>query len=271
LKPRVPKNPEKLPNRENVVAFPQLGGTPLHARIVQLQDEVTRLTRELRGAHRSNNEDDLIRQVIGKVADAPRDPPPWLRQATRREKGKPDFEVPMTCWSDWHLGEVVEAQEVHNYNAYNMAIAEERVHKLFDKTIYLASEHHTGNYPGIIINLVGDTVSGGLHPELLKTDELEVIPAALKAIDWMVTGLTMMKGRFGKVYVPAVCGNHGRNTAKPEFKRYAKKNFDYLISRIVARHFVDDPDVRVDIRDSNDVHYRVYGLRFLLNTAICWG
>jgi hypothetical protein len=30
-----------------------------------------------------------------------------------------------------------------------------------------ASEH---------VNLVGDTVSGGLHPELLKTDELEVIP-----------------------------------------------------------------------------------------------
>jgi hypothetical protein len=74
----------------------------------------------------------------------------------------------------------------------------------------------------------------------------------------------MMKGRFGKVYVPAVCGNHGRNTAKPEFKRYAKKNFDYLISRIVARPFADDPDVRVDIRESNDVHYRVYGLRFLL-------
>jgi hypothetical protein len=108
-------------------------------------------------------------------------------------------------------------------------------------------------------------VSGGLHPELLKTDELEVIPAALKAIDWIVTGLTMMKGWFRKVYVPAVCGNHGRNTAKPDFKRYAKKNFDYLISRIVARHFADDPDVRVDIRESNDVHYRVYGLRFLLN------
>jgi hypothetical protein len=72
--------------------------------------------------------------------------------------------------------------------------------KLFEKTIYLASEHHTGNYPGIVINLVGD-----------------------------------------------------------------RKNFDYLISRIVERHFAHDPNVRVDIRDSNDVHYRVYGLRFLLN------
>jgi hypothetical protein len=35
-----------------------------------------------------------------------------------------------------------------------------------------ASEH---------VNLVGDTVSGGLHSELLKTDEFEVIPAALSA------------------------------------------------------------------------------------------
>jgi hypothetical protein len=171
----------------------------------------------------------------------------------------------MTCCSDWHLGEVVEAQGVHNYNAYNMAIAEERVHKLFDKTIYLTSEHHTGNYPGIVVNSVGDMVSGGLHPELLKTDELDVIPAALKAIDWFVTGLSMMKGRFRQVYVPAVCGNHGRNTAKPEFKRYYQKNFDYLIARIVQKHFADDPNVRVDIRPSNDVHYRVYGLRFLLN------
>jgi hypothetical protein len=44
-----------------------------------------------------------------------------------------------------------------------------------------------------------------------------------------------------------------------------QEKFDYLISRIVERHFADDPDVRVDIRDSNDVHYRVYALRFLLN------
>jgi hypothetical protein len=27
LKPKMPKNPKKLPKRENVIAFPQLGGT----------------------------------------------------------------------------------------------------------------------------------------------------------------------------------------------------------------------------------------------------
>jgi hypothetical protein len=41
-----------------------------------------------------------------------------------------------------------------------VAIVEKRVHRLFDKTISLASEHHTGNYPDVLVNLVGDTVSG---------------------------------------------------------------------------------------------------------------
>jgi hypothetical protein len=67
-----------------------------------------------------------------------------------------------------------------------------------------------------------------------------------------------MKARLGLVYVPWVCGNHRRNTAKPEFKRYNQKNFDYLIAGVVEKKIADDPAVRIDIRPSNDVHYRVY-------------
>jgi hypothetical protein len=41
----------------------------------------------------------------------------------------------------------------------------------------------------------------------------------------------------------------------------SRPNFDHLIARLVQRNFADDPDVRVDIGPSNDVHYRVYGMR----------
>ena len=44
----------------------------------------------------------------------------------------------MTGWADWHLGEVVEAQEVYNYNAYNMANRRGARPQAFDKMIYLA-------------------------------------------------------------------------------------------------------------------------------------
>jgi hypothetical protein len=60
---------------------------------------------------RAHNGDDRIRQMVGEVADGSRDPTtPWLKSAPRDEKRRPDPEVPMTGWADWHLGEVVEAQ-----------------------------------------------------------------------------------------------------------------------------------------------------------------
>lgn len=265
LAPVPPINPKPIPPEalRSTIAAPQIGGTPLHAKIIQLQDEVTRLTRELRLSHRNSNDNDLVRQVIGRINNADRQPPPWLCDMTR-VRGKASPEVPMVGWFDWHGGEVVEPTEVHHFNKYNSDIWEERCHRLFEKNILLPKQFHTGNYPGIVVCQGGDMVSGGIHPELAKTDDLEVIPASLKAIELSITGLEMMKGAFGKVYCPWVCGNHGRQTAKPEFKRYNKKNFDYLIGKIVQKHFQDDKQVQVDIRDSNDVHFRVFGLRFLL-------
>jgi hypothetical protein len=57
IEPKLPKNPPK-PNENPEAA--QIGGTPLHAKIVQLQDEVLRLTKELRHTHRENNTAEII-------------------------------------------------------------------------------------------------------------------------------------------------------------------------------------------------------------------
>ncbi len=242
----------------------KLGGSDKDRQIVALQDEVSRLNRALKDAHREANTADIIREMVGRVTEAAANLPPWVTAPPARLRGKADPEVPVTCWSDWHLGEVVEPEEVNGFNAYNMQIAGDRIERLIDKTIMLCREHHTGNYPGIVVNLVGDFISGGLHPELAKTDEEETIPACIQAIDWVVAGLRRMADAFGRVYVPAVAGNHGRQTAKPEFKRYYKKNFDWLIYQMVASRLADDKRISFDIRPSNDVHYKVFGVRYLL-------
>lgn len=267
LAPKPPKNPKPVPPdaARTTIAAPQIGGSPLHAKLIHLQDEVHRLTKELKNTHRESNDMDLVRQIIGKVADAPKAPPMWLTSVPKRDKGKATPEVPMVGWADWHGGEVVEPKEVHNFNRYNKDEWEKRAHKVFDKTILLTREHHTGNYPGLVVNQIGDMVSGGLHPELVKTDDLTPIEACIKAFEISVTGIRMMRDAFGYVYVPWVCGNHGRTTPKPEFKKYNKKNWDYLIGVMVEKHFADDPKVHIDLRDSNDVYFRVYGLRFLLH------
>jgi hypothetical protein len=190
IAPKLPRIPPKA--KENPEA-PQIGGTPLHAKIVQLQDEVLRLTKELRQTHRENNTAEIIRNVVGTVTTAPRGTIHWLGDTTR-PRGKPTPEVPILGWADIHAGEVVEPSEVHGFNVYNMAIGEERFTRAVDKGIELSREHHTGFYPGIVANCVGDMVSGGLHPELLKTDEIESIPACIKVIDWIISAIERLKG-----------------------------------------------------------------------------
>jgi len=231
---------------------------------VRLEDEVRVLRKALKDQYRENDTAEIIREIVGGIAEAPREMPRWVTEPAQRQKHKPTPEVPVTIWSDWHLGEVVEAEEVNGFNEFNMAIAEARIERLVNGTIKLCREHHTGVYPGIVVNLGGDFVSGGLHPELKATDEEEVLPASLKALDWLIAGLRRMADAFGQVYVPCAAGNHGRHTAKPEFKRYYKKNFDWLIYSLLARHFADDKRIQFDIRPSNDVHYKVFGQRYLL-------
>lgn len=152
---------------------------------------------------------------------------------------------------------------MHGYHEYNMAIAEDRVHRLFDQTCYLAREQHQGLYPGIVVNLVGDFVSGGIHSRSVKDGDLDPVDASAQAVSLIITGLTIMRDHFGRVYVPAVCARHERGKAKSKLMR-PRNSFDWIIASMVAKHFADDERVCVDIRCSNDVLYRVYGLRFFL-------
>lgn len=239
----------------------RLGGTAADRRVVALEDEVRRLRQELRKAHRDGLDEDAVREILGGIAAAPTKPPAWLDHPSR--KGAKTPEVPMTIWSDWHGGETVSFAETNGVNAFDVATLDRRVQTLVDNTIDICREHGPGTYPGIVVNLLGDFVSGGLHPELAKTDELEIIPTVLHLRDLLVTALTRIADAFGQVYCPCAAGNHGRGTPKPEFKRYVHKNFDWLIFQLLARHFADDPRISFDIRESNEVFYRVYGVRFL--------
>ncbi|KJC51094.1 hypothetical protein UP09_03375 [Bradyrhizobium sp. LTSP885] len=233
-------------------------------RIVALQDQVNRLTKDLRKALRDGNSNDIISDVLGGIVNTPKAIPAWVRKAEKRERHKATPEVPVTMWSDWHLGEVVTKAEVNGANEYNMTIARERIERLFSVTEKLLTENHTNNYPGMVINLTGDMVSGGLHPELVATDELEAIPASIKAFEWIAGGIARFADKYGRVYVPCVPGNHGRTTHRPEFKRYYRKNYDWLIYQMLIRHFASDPRVQFDVRPSNEVLYRVFNIRYLL-------
>ncbi|MDP2619865.1 MAG: hypothetical protein Q8P46_06765 [Hyphomicrobiales bacterium] len=245
--------------RETAVA---LGGSPKDKQIVSLRDEVGRLRRALADAHRSTAADEAIAEIIGGIVASPAHPPKWLVGKERHNGGSP--EVPVLGLADWHFGEIVSYDETDGINEYNPEIARKRVRRIVSSVVNLCRNHHVKSFPGIVLALVGDFVSGGIHPELAKTDEYENIPATLEVLDLLVWAIETLADEFGAVYVPAVAGNHGRNTFKAEHKRYVYKNFDWLIYQLLARHFKDDKRIVFDIPASNVVLFRVFNKRFLL-------
>jgi hypothetical protein len=237
----------------------KIGGKPEDREILKLRNEVSRLQGELKTAHTTTLDDAEMRRLLKVLADREANPPTWLAKAkTTRNQS----EVPVALWSDWHSGEVVNREEMNGANEFNVDILKKRVRKLVERTLRLADKQGS-TYPGVVINLLGDFVSGGLHPELSKTDEIEVMSAVFVVVDLLIWALTAMADRFGRVYLACTDGNHGRNTKKPEFKNYRMKNFDWMIYKILEKHFQKDKRFVFDIPASNEVLYRVYGKRFL--------
>lgn len=228
-----------------------------------LRDEIARLKTELRAAYRAGHEEDAVLGIIGAMAAAPANPPAWVNAPKPKRKGGTTPEVPVVNWSDWHYGEVIQPGAVNGFNAFNSEIAESRVRRLVESTIDLCKNHGPGEYPGIVVNLLGDFISGGLHPELAKSDEHARIPAALRVRDLLVTCFDRLLEEFDHVFVPCTSGNHGRDTPKPEYKGYLHHNFDWLVYQLLHRHYEKERRIQFLIEPSNEAYYSVYGLRIL--------
>ncbi len=231
--------------------------------IIRLRDELRDMRNRLEAAHRENMESGALAEIIGGLIAEPASPPEWLNPPPRTGEASPH--VPVAPFADWHGGETVDGEAVRGVNTYSVAVMERRVQRLVKKIITLCRDYGPGNYPGIVVPLLGDFVSGGLHPELLKTDELRILPSILKVRDLLLGALLSLADEFGFVFVPCTSGNHGRLTKKPEFKGYQHENADWMIYQLLARALRDRGEKRIiiSIPPSNEAEFCIFGLRFL--------
>lgn len=229
------------------------------------KDQVRALKAALASAQRDNITAEHVRKhIIGLAAMRP-DPPKWLVDVKRNPNGIAG--VPSVMFSDWHWGEVVDPAQINGINEYNLDIARRRMRSLVETVIDLSFNHMTGaNYPGIVVNLGGDMISGEIHEELTESNELPSMPTLLDLYGNLIWAITTLADRFGKVFVPCVVGNHGRTTRKPRAKNRVYSNFDWMLYQLLEKHFTANGDARVQflIPSGVDAHYRVYGHRYLL-------
>lgn len=204
-----------------------------------------------------------VRSQIFGLAAAPRGDVAW--KLPPAQAGRKAAEMPIAIWSDWHYGETVRSPEVSGCNAYNCAEADKRVQALVKHTLDLCLNHMSNpNYPAMVVCLAGDFVTGEIHDELTQSNDGDLLPAVLRVVDILVWAFGELLRSFPRIYVPCVSGNHGRNTAKIQHKRFIFKNFDWLIYTLLERHFKDEPRITFDNRESNQVRFDVCGKVYML-------
>jgi hypothetical protein len=217
--------------------------------------EVTQLEAELVELRRVVN-------IIESVDDVVLDPPSWLAPKNTRSSKRATLVVML---SDTHFDEVVRPSEVGGLNAYNRTIAELRLKTWCENVIKMARHYLSGvTYDGVVVLLGGDIFSGDIHEELKETNEDTILGSLLHWSEQMAAAITVLADEFGKVHVAAVPGNHGRLTRKPRAKLRAKTNLDWLLAKMLERHYAKDKRVTFQIEDGADTLVGIYQWGHLL-------
>jgi len=144
-------------------------------------------------------------------------------------------------------------------------IARKRLKTVIETTIGLCKILDPSmSYPGIVIPLGGDMVSGNIHDELAASNELNTMPTVLDLYTNLVPAIRLMADTFGHVFLPCVSGNHDRDTKKIWSKDRNHTSFGWLLYQFLAAAFAQDKRVTFYIPDGADALYRIYNTRYLL-------
>jgi len=229
----------------------------------ELRVKVRTLEEALKAARKNTVDSEYVRTQLLRVSSLSPTPPNWVAAPSKSASKSPG--VPTLLASDWHWGEIVSAGQVSGVNEYDISTAQRRARRLIEGTVELLHRHMVNpNYPGIVFALGGDMVSGDIHEELSATNETEIMPVILDLFGVLIWCIDALKHNFGKVFVPAVSGNHARTTQKIRSKGRNHTSFDWLLYHLLARHFEKDADVSFLIPDGPDTLYSLYGHRYLL-------
>jgi hypothetical protein len=225
--------------------------------ILALRNNVGRLQREADTA-------DEIRRVIFNLSEHNPEPPAWTHKIGGPSEHRGG---PVGMWSDIHYGEVIDPSQVGGVNKFNAAIAKKRMQKLVDTTAdlcfnHMGSAHKT--YPGIVICLGGDMISGVIHEELAESNDRTPMQAVNDLTDLLAGCIENTATKFGRVFLPCVVGNHGRTTHKPRLKSAVFHSYDWGIYCNLARHFRGTKTIQFMIPNETDARFDVFGHRFLL-------
>ena len=234
-----------------------------------LRNRVRDLERELRIAHETGSADDAMAALTETIDSLVKSKPAVEKISTKilmpNTAGEILGGVPTFMLSDLHWAERVDPAQIQWMNEYSIEVAHRRFDRVVSKSMELLFTHMGGmRYEGMVLALGGDIVSGNIHEELQRTNELKIAESVLDVADYLSKAIISMASQFPFIYVPCVVGNHGRMERKPTAKGKAHDSFDWLVYEIAKRQTQHIPNVVWEVSTSTDLPYNVYGTRYLL-------
>ena len=137
--------------------------------------------------------------------------------------------------SDIHIGEVVDKEVMAGFGEYNLEIFRQRAGLWLKKMLLLVEiERMSREVPKLVLFFDGDFVSGLIHDELLKTNEINVQDQMVFCGYVMAWAIRELSRHFEEIHISCTVGNHGRNSQKIEFKE-PHVNWDYQCYQQMAQ------------------------------------
>lgn len=138
--------------------------------------------------------------------------------------------------TDWHAEETVEPAAVNGLNEFNLAIAEQRIKRFFQRVVRLTEIQRAGcDIKRLVLFLGGDLMTGYIHEELQESNSLSPTQTLLWLQDQIVSGIKFLQPHFEEIVVPCCYGNHGRNTQKPRFSTGAANSYEWMLYKILSK------------------------------------
>ena len=152
--------------------------------------------------------------------------------------------------SDPHVGEVVDKEVMGGISEYSVEIFRQRLGLWIEKVQYLVDLRRSRlEIDTLLMLLDGDMVSGIIHDELERTNEVNIMEQVAIVAHLFAYAISQLGFQYEEVIVSCTVGNHGRTKQKKEFKeRYV--SWDYVCYQMMAQLLSFYPNITFDIPKS---------------------
>lgn len=187
-------------------------------------------------------------------------------------RGKKREATAVALASDWHCEELVTSEETNGLNSYNLSVFDRRSDLFFRNLAKLVNkEQHDAIIRNAVLWLGGDLMSGNIHEELMETNQLGPMAAAIRVQKKIAGGIRyLLEHTDVSWFVPCSVGNHERITKKRRIKTAVENSLATFVYYSLAAQFEGEKRVTFRLPDAYHTYADVHGytLRFHHGDAV---